>query len=200
MKVICQICKEIIAEIKDVNQIKQPLVGSMFASPDEAHGIAPPFFPSFQWEDFRCPHGGHRPLIWPDKILTSEGILNVPKNGEKAFLTQNMGEVERSGVFDRQIDLPPAVSDEQAVAIVRGRMEQETTKPEVEENGEATIREGQPEDSKPIESKEEKETDTERPAGDAGIKCNICEAPFRNRSGLINHRRMVHGIKSREGI
>lgn len=237
MKVICQICKEIIAEIKDVSAIKLPLKGAMFASPDEMHGIIPPFFPNFEWEDFRCPHGQHRPMIWRDKILTSEGILNVPKNGDPAFLTQNTGEIDRSGVFDREADLPPMLTDEQAAAIVRAQMAENTLgipirggthivvddgsilifdekniKLNEVKDGKTDTRQGQPEDSEPIEGEKEKEKDPdvggpvdgEREAGTAGedkpFKCDRCKSVFRNRSGLINHRRMVHNIRSRDGI
>ena len=70
LPVYCQICREHIAYVV-LRDARFPLTGAMFLSPDPGHGILPPFHESHGWELFRCPHGGHRPLVAPDKIFTA---------------------------------------------------------------------------------------------------------------------------------
>ena len=188
MKVICQICQE---EIAILTAVSYPLIGSMFASIEPERGIPSPFQPDDTWELFKCPFGPHRPLVRPDQILTSEGILNVPKNGQPAFLSITKPELDRTDVFDRELQPPPAMTEAQAEALVRAQMG-ESTKVEVVENGKADTRQGQPEDEKPLESKEEEsETDGKQDAGK--FVCEQCSLTFKNKSGLTNHKRFKHG-------
>jgi hypothetical protein len=192
IKVICQICQEEIAIIKPEVLIRYPLSGSMFTSIEPERGIPSPFQPADTWELFKCPYGPHRPMVRPDQILTSEGILNVPKNGAPHFYGQIKAELDRTDVFDREMDVPPVMTEEQAEALVRAQMG-ETTKVEVVENGEADTRQGQPEDEKPIESKEEEsKTDGKQDIGTGAFVCEQCKRGFKNLSGLNNHRRFKH--------
>lgn len=194
IKVICQICQEEIAIIKPEVLIRYPLSGSMFASIEPERGIPSPFQPDDTWELMKCPYGPHRPMVRPDQILTSEGILNVPKNGEAPFYSQIKPELDRTDVFDREMNQPPAMTEAQAEALVRAQMG-ETTKVEVVENGEADTRQGQPEDEKPIESKkEESQTDGKQNTGTAAgaFVCEKCGRGFKNLSGLNNHKRFKH--------
>ena len=211
MKVICQICQE---EIAILTAVSYPLIGSMFASIEPERGIPSPFQPDDTWELFKCPFGPHRPLVRPDQILTSEGILNVPKNGDAPFYSPKGHEIDRTDVFDREMEQPPVMSEAQAEALVRAQMGEGTFKvhtsidvPEgtilfideknirlkgVIENGEADAWKGKPEDEKPLESKEEEsETDGKQDAGK--FVCEQCSLTFKNKSGLTNHKRFKHG-------
>lgn len=196
-KVVCQICQE---EIAILTAVSYPLSGSMFSSIEPERGIPSPFQPDDTWELFKCPFGPHRPLVRPDQILTSEGILNVPKNGDAPFYSPKGHEIDRTDVFDREMEQPPAMSEEQVEALVRAQMG-ETTKVEViENNGKADTREGQPEDEKPLESKEEESkadgSSWKFPAvvgtGSGPLVCDECGREFKNLSGLNNHKRFKH--------
>ncbi len=91
MKVICQICQEIIA-VTEVTALSYPLKGSMFDSPDPVHGFPAPFAPADGWEEMRCPYGriqgengqigGHRPFIKDDEILIATGIYRISHEGQ----------------------------------------------------------------------------------------------------------------------
>lgn len=190
IKVICQICQEEIATLRPGAVIYYPLTGSMFASIEPERGIPNPFQPDDTWELFRCPYGPHRPMVRPDQVLTSEGLLHVPKNGQPTFYAVARPELDRTDVFDRESQPPPAMSEAQAEALVRAQMG-ESTKVEVVENGKADTRQGQPEDEKPLESKkEESKTDGKQDIGE--FVCEQCGKGFKNKSGLNNHKRFKH--------
>ncbi len=205
-KVICQLCKETIAEV-DIEKLHTPLSGAMFMSHDPGHGIPAPFNASHGWEEFRCPMGGHRPLIWPDKILTDKGLFTFGPDGPIGSAA-DPGEIGREGIYDRNfnIERPAMLSDEDAAAAVRAQMmNQPIIQPEagVNGNGETDTREGQPEDDEPVES-EEKETNKETGRTDGereatptdGRTCHICKATLRSNAGLVNHLRAKHGIRN----
>jgi hypothetical protein len=65
VRIRCEMCQEIIATI-DRNTIEAPIFGSMFESPDTAHGIPAPFHESLEWEAMRCPICRTRPFIADD--------------------------------------------------------------------------------------------------------------------------------------
>lgn len=81
MNVICEICQEKIAEAK-ADDIRLPLKGSQFLSPDSRHGFPPPFDPEAEWEDMRCPYCRRRPFLRRDSILTSDGVLWIRTEAE----------------------------------------------------------------------------------------------------------------------
>ena len=66
----CPICQEHVANVR-LNDLSLPLRGSMFLSPDPAHGFEPPFPPDVGWEFCLCPWGGysHRGVIDETTIL-----------------------------------------------------------------------------------------------------------------------------------
>lgn len=78
MKLICEICSDVIAEVL-VDKLKFPMTGDMFDSPDKWHGLDAPFPKDARWEDFR--HFAHRPMIEPEYLLTDEGIISLPLDG-----------------------------------------------------------------------------------------------------------------------
>lgn len=79
MKIVCQICLETIA-LADPKTLALPLMGSMFTSPDQFHGVPDPFPPSVDWEAMRCPWCRNRPFLAEDAVLTDEGLYRVPKD------------------------------------------------------------------------------------------------------------------------
>ena len=196
-KVICQICKEIIAEI-NIETAHTPLSGAMFLSPDPGHGYPAPFNASHGWEDMRCPRGGHRPLIWPDKVLTDKGLYTFGPYPGPIASEPDPGEIGREGIYDRNfnIELPPVLSDDDAAALVRSQLNQ-TIQPTGAIHGEADTRTGQPDNQEPVESPEEEiSLDGERETDPAADRtCHICKATLRSRAGLVNHLRAKHGIK-----
>jgi hypothetical protein len=76
MKVICEICKEVIATV-EMKDMAIPMVGSMFRSPDKAHGYDPPFLPDTTWEDMLCGYCNHRPFTERDGFLTENGYMKI---------------------------------------------------------------------------------------------------------------------------
>jgi hypothetical protein len=65
--VYCSICKEKIATAKK-EDLRPPMMGSMFLSQDEFHGYLPPFAPGLEWEWMKCPHCRWRPFPFPDRL------------------------------------------------------------------------------------------------------------------------------------
>jgi hypothetical protein len=76
MKLRCQICFEWIGTV-DNETLAYPMRGFMFKSVDPHHGYEPPFPAGAEWEDFRCTHGPHRPMIKDNEIQTDEGMISV---------------------------------------------------------------------------------------------------------------------------
>lgn len=208
----CQICREHIGNIRALRQqdgtltfpdLRIPLVGAMFLSPDPGHGILPPFHETHTWDMFRCPHGGHRPIVTPNKILTGAGIVVVePDKG--AVLGAEMTESDRSWIMDRAVDEPRAVSDEEAAAEYRRREAMGRGPVVGEESTEAK-------DTAKNEDEEQSDgsnggADGEREAGAGGegeatgkFVCDRCKNVFRSRSGLMRHRKQVHGLRTAWG-
>ena len=190
IKVLCQLCDEVIAII-DLRTIKYPLTADMFKSHDADHGLPDPFYPGADWEFFKCPYGQHRPMSLPDHVRTELGMLFLPADGSTPFFTETQD--DRSYILDRGTLNPlPVMSDEQAEAQAR----RENTI-ERKEHVQAEEQQGQQADQKPIEAKEE--TNTKRNTK-PNLKCFQCDKSFKNRSGLLNHSRLVHKITDVEVI
>jgi len=102
MRLICEICGEMIGEISlegtasipaspgDVNgkpaieALRRPIKGSMVGSPDPFHGFPAPFDPSVTWEFMFCPYSNHthRPFTAteePKQLLTHKGMIDIPE-------------------------------------------------------------------------------------------------------------------------
>jgi hypothetical protein len=115
MKAKCQICDEFYAEV-DLKTLRYPLAGSMFGSPDPVHGFDAPFDPSIEWEYMRCPYGRmHRPMVNDDAVLTEKGLVRLPRDGSPAYIDKDStGEVDRSCIVDRAIQVPDDVAERMA--------------------------------------------------------------------------------------
>jgi hypothetical protein len=181
----CQICDEIYAVI-DLEDIKYPLNGSMFKSPDPAHGVPDPFYPGAEFEYMHCPFGQHRPMIMPNTILCDNGkILNVPDRAVPFFTP--LGE-ERQYTLDRDQVLPvPMMSEEVAGRIARGLPAEE-----IKTDGETEIQQGQQTDQEPVEEKKEANSEP------AANYCVACKREFNNKAGFRNHMRIKHKITNPE--
>lgn len=221
--VICQICTAQIAKLPFILSsdgkthklkaigVSYPLTGKMFLSPDPFHEIPPPFLPELDWDNFHCPFGGHRPMTHRDKILTSEGVLNVPMDGSEPYFTPNTGELGREAIYDRDQEPPPAMSEAEAEAFVRRNMAlaaAKETKSEGDQEHGKTDTQPREQESNPTESIETKEetqeapgddnerTTDEEPVGVLSHTCPLCDhAPFKTYAGKVNHLRIVHNIK-----
>ena len=142
--VICQCCGERIGTV-DTEKVAYPLTGAMFSSPDPIHGIPDPFDASLDWEALRCPYGRiHRPFFVDNEILTSAGVIVLPKDGGQPFLIEAAAEVDRSAICDRSF----GISEEEAARISReeisgkteeGAGEQDSNQP-VEEKEKETVK------------------------------------------------------------
>lgn len=77
-RVICQICGEVIALV-NLSDIRFPIQGTMFGSPDPFHGFPPPFPPESNWDNMRCPYGNHRPFLdeYYIPVLTITGVQDL---------------------------------------------------------------------------------------------------------------------------
>jgi hypothetical protein len=128
MLAVCQICGEVFAEISiegrtdsiAIAPLRYPLNGTMFGSADPFHGVNPPYALSaaVEWEQFRH-YGIHRPLIKDDEILTTKGLVKIPKDGSVAYMDGSKPpEIERDKIADAVLQ----VSDEDAERIVREKM------------------------------------------------------------------------------
>ena len=149
MKVICQICGEVVAET-DMARLSYPLRGGMFSSPDPVHGFPDPFESGLDWEFMRCPYGRtHRPFSLDNVIQTDQGMITLPRGNNAAPSLSEIqtpmnrqeigdhttlatvsdelaGDLVRSGmtVFDlgNNPEEDPDISDEDAEALVRAAM------------------------------------------------------------------------------
>lgn len=128
MLAVCQICGEVFAEISlegrvdsiAIAPLRYPLNGTMFGSSDPFHGVQPPYALSaaVEWEQFRH-YGIHRPLIKDDEVLTTKGLVKIPKDGSAAYMDGSKPpEIERDKIADAVVQ----VSDEAAERIVREQM------------------------------------------------------------------------------
>jgi len=212
-KLICQLCNEVVA-LFSVEDIKLPITGSMFHSPDERHGIPDPFYPGAEFEFMRCPYGGHRPMILPDQLLTDEGMLNIPAEG-KPYFTPAIPNNERSFILDRGDNILPVpmMSDEEAGRRARGLpvtvdelglvprgtqahiegdtlliIDEKNFIERTEGDGKTEIQQWQQADDQPVKAK--KET--------ASYKCHLCGQPCKSKSAYKNHMRTKHRIINAE--
>ncbi|MCG7852444.1 MAG: hypothetical protein MIO92_07965 [Methanosarcinaceae archaeon] len=83
LKLMCCICREQIGRF-DPEDVKLPLLGSMFKPIDDIHGYPPPFDPNATYDFFHCFRDAnpdktrrHRPFPSPDAILTDKGLWEV---------------------------------------------------------------------------------------------------------------------------
>ena len=74
MKVICEICNEVIADVEP-DKLALPFLGWMFKSPDKKHGFDPPFLHETTWEDMLCGYCGKRPFTERDGFMTDAGYF-----------------------------------------------------------------------------------------------------------------------------
>ena len=125
MLAVCQICGEVFAEISiegrtdsiAIAPLRYPLNGTMFGSADPFHGVNPPYALSaaVEWEQFRH-YGIHRPMIKDDEILTTKGLVKIPKDGSVAYMDGSKPpEIERDKIADAVLQ----VSDEDAERMAR---------------------------------------------------------------------------------
>jgi hypothetical protein len=208
LPVQCQICREHIANVRMVRlpggvlsfpDLKYPLTGAMFLSPDPGHGIIPPFHASHTWDMFHCPHGGHRPILTPTKIQTPVGALNVRPGGEP-FLGGDMAESDRDLIMDRAIDAPVGLTEDEAAAEYRRRMVAEGGQVvgETDTEAEAAGNEEDGEDGGPDGEREAGATGSKE-AATSSLVCDRCQRSFKSRSGLMRHRKQVHGLRTAWG-
>ena len=70
MNLVCEICKN---EIAEIGELREPIQGSMFK------GLAPhlpnPFHPMQPWVHMKCPYCYHRPMIREDRMLVRDEEL-----------------------------------------------------------------------------------------------------------------------------
>ena len=129
MLAVCQICGEVFAEISlegrldsgiAIAPLRYPMNGTMFGSADPFHGVLPPYALSaaVEWEHMRH-YGIHRPTINPDEVLTTKGLVKLPKDGAPAYLMNAQPpEMDREKIADAVV----MVSDEDAERQVRERI------------------------------------------------------------------------------
>lgn len=173
MKVICQICGEKIGDTH-LRDLRYPMTGAMFTTMDPVHQVPPPFHWSLTWEDFRCPYGRmHRPMVVDNQVLTDEGIVVLPRDGDQAYIDPRAStEVGRESIADRVI----RISDEDAERIARETIKQESG------NGKA-------------EEEQRKQEDEQSVEGKAEIPCPVCGKGFENELNMKRHQRMAHKAK-----
>ena len=129
---LCMICGEFIGEVSiegvtaepggaAIAPLHYPFTGSQVGSPDPFHQIPAPFDPTIDFEFARCPFGRiHRPIIQDDLVLTHKGMVRLPKDGGPAFLDlMATGEVDRSSIGDRVIQVSDEEAEKQARAQLR---------------------------------------------------------------------------------
>ena len=75
---VCEICNETIAGFFEMD-IKYPLTGAMFHSPDPNGEVPAPFHESLAWQYFRCPWCQHLPFIVDFDTYEEATDLNFPK-------------------------------------------------------------------------------------------------------------------------
>lgn len=117
LKVFCETCREHVAYV-DTDNLEYPAVGSMFKSPDEKHGMAPPFEEWSQWELMYCPHGRqHRITDAPQYIIieggvkypipTHEEVMARGTKEESSTEEGKEGSTEEEVVDDRPVENAP---------------------------------------------------------------------------------------------
>jgi len=80
--VYCEICEERIATIR-LGDLKYPMTGEMFKSPDAYHEYPAPFEPGTDWEFMRCPHCRYRPFLMDDRINAGDRFVYANRDAEE---------------------------------------------------------------------------------------------------------------------
>ncbi len=75
---ICEICTHKLGRFVS-EQVRFPLMGFMFGSPDEKHKYPPPFPSSVGWRWMRCPMCQKRPFLEEHRIKTEDGYFDAKK-------------------------------------------------------------------------------------------------------------------------
>ena len=122
MKALCQICNEHYADI-DPQELRYPLTGAMFHSPDPAHGYPAPFEASIVWDGKEmtpahcCPYGRiHRAFVKDDEVLTEFGIVKVTPVG--AILRAGDQDEPPADIIDQTIEISDEEAERQARAAI----------------------------------------------------------------------------------
>ena len=131
MLAVCQICGEVFAEISlegrldsgiAIAPLRYPMNGTMFGSADPFHGVLPPYALSaaVEWEHMRH-YGIHRPTINPDEVLTTKGLVKLPKDGAPAYLMNAQPpEMDREKIVDAVVMVSDEDAERQAREILQG--------------------------------------------------------------------------------
>jgi len=96
----CEICFETIAAC-ELEELKVPMLGAMFTSPDLRHGIPQPFPSDACWEDMRCPHCLHRPFIAANHIMVVTGTERA-----RVEIGRKIGVIELPATFTSHAAFP----------------------------------------------------------------------------------------------
>ena len=85
MIIVCQICKNEIAEADDLSY---PLRGGMFRP--HRTGFPPPFF-DVEWEWIKCRYCKKRPFLERNQVLTTEGIVYLDETTDESLVCHKCG-------------------------------------------------------------------------------------------------------------
>jgi len=99
--VYCEICEERIATVR-LGDLKYPMAGEMFLSPDAHHGYPAPFEPGTEWEFMRCPHCRYRPFLMDDRINAGDRFVYARKDGDEEQAPETMDDVLRQMAPEEQ--------------------------------------------------------------------------------------------------
>ncbi len=81
MIVICDICRQPIAQAERISNPPQP---GEFTSIMPEREVPDPFLPQQEWKDFLCPYCRKRPFFSPDEVTILDGAaLKVYKTGQE---------------------------------------------------------------------------------------------------------------------
>lgn len=95
--VYCEICEERIATAR-IGDLRYPMTGEMYLSPDEHHGYPAPFAPGAEWEYMRCPHCNYRPFLCEDRIHIGDRYV---------YLTEEPDEEDAPSIIDESPGADP---------------------------------------------------------------------------------------------
>lgn len=89
MIVICDICRQPIAEAESISNPPEP---TEFKSLMAENGVPDPFHPSLEWADFKCPYCRKRPFYSTDEVTIQDGQkIRTVQTGPQEFVCDECG-------------------------------------------------------------------------------------------------------------
>lgn len=179
INVYCDICYEFVATV-DTDRLVYPLSGSMFKSPDPAHGMPDPFDPGAIWEFLWCPYSNktHRITSDPGSFMT---------DGRARYRVPSYAEFE--SMRTKKAAEPKEVVEEEVNAVSESP---EVIEQAIQEAAQPPVHDLPPDMDGDKPAMREAPKPDKTPAPVVGFPCRICGKVIKTELSLASHMARAH--------